>query len=73
MGRPVSTPWKTDNWHDQLLALRGHVLPELPRSLQALDAQNLQNCLCEVDKYLRAKSGVGRPRQNFKPSTALYK
>lgn len=30
-----------------------------------LDAQNTQNCLCEFDKYERARLGEGRPKQRY--------
>lgn len=33
-----------------------------------LDAQNLQNCLCEWDKYQRVKLGQGRPRAGYTPN-----
>jgi hypothetical protein len=34
-----------------------------------LHAQDLQNCLCEVDKYLRAKLGEGKPKRRFAVGT----
>jgi hypothetical protein len=30
-----------------------------------LDLQNLQNCLCEFDKYMRVSSGAGRSKRNY--------
>lgn len=36
-----------------------HVLPE------PLHAQDLQNCLCEFDKYMRVRNEEGRPKQKF--------
>lgn len=30
-----------------------------------MDAQDVQNCLCEFDKYERARLGQGRPKQNY--------
>lgn len=30
-----------------------------------LSAQDVQNCLCEFDKYMRVKNGEGRPRQTY--------
>lgn len=72
MGRELNAPWDDVGWHNALLELRGKALPKLPKALRSLDAQNLQNCLCEVDKYLRVKNGEGRPRQNFTPSKENY-
>jgi hypothetical protein len=30
-------------------------------------SQNLQNCLCEFDKYERVRLGEGRPKQLYRP------
>lgn len=30
-----------------------------------MDAQDMQNCLCEYDKYMRVKLGEGKPRQQY--------
>jgi hypothetical protein len=35
-----------------------------------LCAQNTQNCLCEFDKYMRAKSGEGKPKQKYRKHTS---
>lgn len=37
--------------------------PWLPR----VDLSDIQNCLCETDKYLRVKLGEGRPRAQYVP------
>lgn len=36
-----------------------------------LDAQNIQNCLCEFDKYQRVKLGQGRPRSTYAPPLTI--
>ena len=33
------------------------------------DLNNLSNCFCEFDKYLRCKEGDGAPKQLYKPAT----
>jgi hypothetical protein len=33
-----------------------------------LHAQDIQNCLCEFDKYMRVKLGQGTPKQLYVPS-----
>lgn len=71
-GEDVWCNWNEREWHDTLLDLRGQVLTKLHPQLRSLDCQNLQNCLCEFDKYMRAKSGEGRPKQKFKQSTEEY-
>lgn len=65
MGRDVAAPWREYEWKDTLLKLRDAVLPLLPVPIHALDAQNIQNCLCEFDKYERIRLGEGRPKQLY--------
>lgn len=71
-GREVRAVWREPEWHDQLLALRGYVLPKLPLELQSLDCQNLQNCLCEYSKYCKVKYDGRRAKQYFRPSKEDY-
>jgi hypothetical protein len=35
---------------------------------EPLHAQDLQNCLCEFDKYERARLGQGVPKQIYTPN-----
>lgn len=37
----------------------------LKAGMPALHAQDLQNCLCEFDKYERVRLGEGRPKQRY--------
>jgi hypothetical protein len=64
-------PGTEADWHATLLELRKQVLPLLPKELKKLDAQNLQSCLCEMDKRCRVPEGR-RPKQLFKPSEEEY-
>jgi hypothetical protein len=49
------------NFHD---SVRG----DLERvGLGDLHAQDLQNCLCEFDKFERARLGEGKPKRKFRP------
>lgn len=68
----VNTKYKPREWYESLLKLRAKLLPKLDRELQELDCQNIQNCLCEFDKYMRVKSGQGKPKQLFKASEEPY-
>lgn len=65
MSRDPAAPWREYEWKDTLLKLRDAVLPKLPVPIHALDAQNVQNCLCEFDKYERIRLGEGRPKQLY--------
>ncbi len=43
--------------------LRGPIHSHVPTPLEMRD---IEHCLCETDKYLRAYTGTGRPRQLYK-------
>lgn len=64
--RPVDAPWKEDRWHEHLSSLRETALRMLPKPLRDLHAQDIQNCLCEFDKYERVRLGEGKPRATYK-------
>ena len=68
-GNDKDAPWREAAWHAALLALRQELNAQLARikgpGFPALHAQEVQNCLCEFDKYERVRLGEGRPRQNY--------
>lgn len=74
-GRPIDTDWDTDpggNFRDAFDTLR-NTLRERAASVRWLqrvlrDPNNLGNCLCELDKYVRVLQGEGKPRSRFTPS-----
>lgn len=65
LGRPPEQHWRETDWRNALTELRDALLPKLPLPLQNLHAQDIQNCLCEFDKYERARTGQGRPKQTY--------
>jgi alpha-glutamyl/putrescinyl thymine pyrophosphorylase clade 1 len=68
LGRPVKNSWDEYGWRVRLKELHKNITPELERiGLGDLHAQDLQNCLCELDEYLREKSGEGHPKRRFVP------
>ena len=69
LGRPVDAPWRDDDtWRAAFRKLREQIMPELERiGLGDLHAQDLQNCLCEFDKYERVRLGEGKPKRRFVP------
>jgi hypothetical protein len=69
LGRPLKAKIPEAEWSERLQGWREQVAEatELGDSLNLMD---LQNCLCETDKYLRVKNGEGRPRSRYKPETA---
>jgi hypothetical protein len=49
--------------------VRKEIAPDLARiGLGDLHAQDFQNCLCELDKYMRVMGQEGRPRRRFQSS-----
>lgn len=56
-------------WLEKLADWRRRVITDLGESYEDMTALDLQNCLCETDKYLRVKLGEGRPRSRYKPHT----
>src|SRR5262249_18779976 len=69
LGRPTEATWRDDDaWRAALGKLHEAITPELERmGLGNLHAQDLQSCLCEFDKYERARLGEGTPKQRFVP------
>ena len=43
------------------------IVLDLGSEFSDISLHDVQNCLCEVDKYLRAETGEGRPRSGFTP------
>lgn len=67
LGRDKGARWKEEAWHAELLALLSHLMTDVEVEVQEIDAQNCQNCLCEVDKYMRSFYEEGRPKQRYVP------
>lgn len=65
VGRDIEANWKEAEWHDELMLLQRYVNRLLPADWEELHAQDLQNCLCEFDKYRRAQLGTGKPKQKY--------
>jgi hypothetical protein len=69
LGRPVEASWSEDGWRAALRKLHTAVAPDLQRILgENLHAQDLQNCLCEMDKMERVRLGEGKPKRRFAPT-----
>jgi len=67
LGRPVDAPWTEKEWYKQLMILYEVINTkiEISRSVEPIHAQDLQNCLCEGDKYVRVLNGEGKPRSSY--------
>jgi hypothetical protein len=67
LDRSINEPWPKNEWLTQLIRLSDTVTPALEKKgIGRLHNQDLQNCLCEHSKYIKAARGIGRPRQTFK-------
>lgn len=65
-GYDLKTHWRDDQFVNELIILRGQLAEEVKRHSYLLhDLQNLQNCLCEFDKYERVRLNQGRPRATY--------
>ena len=65
LGRDYTQGFHEKSWK----AAMDELLPLVKRAtgIDTLHAQDLQNCLCEFDKYCRAKFGQGEPKQIYRP------
>ena len=62
----LGTKYTDSEWFESLTELRDRTLPLFTKAgLAPLHAQDLQNCLCEFDKYERVRLGEGRPRSKY--------
>lgn len=67
--RPTPASWPGDTWREAMKELRAEIDWPLKRKLDdesyGLHAQDVQNCLCEFDKYERVRLGEGKPRSTY--------
>lgn len=64
----LNRTWDTDLWNKELMELNERIKSDL--KITDLTLHDVQNCLCEFDKYMRTITGEGRPRSEYKPETA---
>jgi hypothetical protein len=71
LGRPVKASWSDAAWHRELMQKHAETAPLLTAAgLAPLDAQNLQNCCCEFDKWERAREAGGKTARRYVPAGA---
>lgn len=66
LGLAHDRPVKESAWRGDMDALYFTIHERPPIAADKLTAQNLQNCLCEFDKYMRVKLGEGEPKQLYR-------
>lgn len=65
-GLPLGNKWQNRYFITELADLRDQLMKDYWHKIgDALCLQDLQNCLCEFDKYQRTKLGEGRPRATY--------
>lgn len=67
VGAKLNQPWQHKKFIATLYELRKQ-LTKLNKKCNDLCLQDLQNCLCEFDKYERVRLGQGRPRALYHPA-----
>jgi hypothetical protein len=73
-GLPLSTAWSPEQASAALRVLRSRIVAEAPQYAETLrDVNNLSNCMCELDKYLRVLRGEGKPRASFSAEASFAK
>lgn len=63
--------WLRDNWSSLCQAYGltwepNRLFYDLPQYDRYMNVMSLQNCFCELSKYVRAVRGTGRPRNKYK-------
>ncbi len=68
MDLPKETSWDEMEWRSTLRELHVGINKKVgaQRAISKISAQDLQNCLCEFDKYERARTGEGTPKQLYR-------
>ena len=68
LGYPLTHSWKQTELGIAILELREALLVLSPQWAAVLrDPNNLTNCLCEFDKWMRVRNGEGKPRARYSP------
>ena len=66
-GRPVDYPLKQADGLEEMRCIHRRQDEWRAPWVPPIDLSDIQNCLCEVDKYLRVKTGEGKPRSKYIP------
>jgi len=66
--RTISKKFTEERFNQELTEIRS-ILIDSNNKLKDLTLHDCQNIMCEFDKYQRVKTGEGKPRQNYKPTT----
>lgn len=67
--KPTPTGVSTEEFKGRMAYVIELVASTLPRIYKKLEGIDVQNCLCEYDKYERALWGQGRPKSKYQGGT----
>lgn len=70
LGLPLTTAHEEHAWCANLVRLRGMIVERLGPDYADLTLHDVQNCLCEADKWFRVFLDQGRPRSLYHAETA---
>ena len=66
LGRHPDTNIRSDEWLDVVQAAYAQAARRLPVTFRRLELMDMQNCLCEYDKYRRLSLGEGSVRSKYR-------
>jgi len=67
-GYPLAHAWKQDDFNKALMVIWQDIAEQL--DLEDITLHDVQNVMCEMDKYWRVLAGEGAPRSIYVPETA---
>jgi hypothetical protein len=65
--RKMGKGFTQKQFNQELMDVRAALI-DSDNTFKDLTLHDCQNVMCEFDKYIRVKSGEGKPRQNYKPT-----
>lgn len=69
LDQPMSPDVATGLMRELLRLAPDYLAPTVRNGDAPLELRDIEHSLCETDKYLRVRTGEGRPRAKFRPST----
>ncbi len=60
--------YESDKLYPHKSYLPGKLFNDLPKYDRCMNVMSLENCMCELSKYIRTVRGEGRPRNRYKPT-----
>lgn len=69
LGRSEFASWKQDAFNAELIHLRKLIIHKLGDQFKDMTLHDVQNCMCEFSKYVKAVKQQGNPKSLYKPET----